>query len=169
MDIFFRAISALVLFLFLFLFLFAIESFGRELQLTFKDQLGVWIDKTTKHPFLGVFTGATATAIVQSSSAEGFVHEGEKLIAVKLKSGEIIKREYLFAQFPQKISTELGIKLGCEINEQNLYIVNSMGQTSVPGVFAAGDCMIRAQSVLAACASGQLAGAAMNMEILHNK
>lgn len=57
------AASALVL------FLFAIDSFARELQLTFKDQAREIINKTTTIPILGLITGAIITAIVQSSSA----------------------------------------------------------------------------------------------------
>lgn len=48
-----------------------------------------------------------------------------------------------------------------------LYKVNEMSQTTQPGIYAAGDITHLRQSVLTACAIGQLAGAAMNFEILN--
>jgi phosphate:Na+ symporter len=53
----------------LILFLFAIESFGRELEHTFKDKLSPLIQKATRNKFYSLITGAIATGVVQSSSA----------------------------------------------------------------------------------------------------
>lgn len=96
-----------------------------------------------------------------------FLHVGNKLTGIKLASGKIVERNYLFFRPQQKLSSEIGIKLGCELTETGLYKVNEMGQTSQPGIYAAGDITHLRQSVLAACSLGQFAGAAMNFEILN--
>lgn len=104
---------------------------------------------------------------VYREKIDSFIHVGEKLKAVKLVSGEIVERSYLFYRPEQKLSSDLGVKLGCELTEMGHYKVNDMGLTSVPGVFAAGDDMTGMQSVVIACAAGSKAGAMMNFEILH--
>lgn len=111
---------------------------------------------------LASFPGAK----VYNHKIEAFLKVRTKLVGVKLSNGEVIKRDYLFMKFEQKLSSELGIKLGCEITEHGHYKINEMGETTVPGIFAAGDCASPKQSVLMACASGQMAGAAMNAKIL---
>jgi phosphate:Na+ symporter len=63
-------INALVaIFTALVLFLFAIESFGKELEHTFKDKLRPWIQKATQNSFLSLLTGTLVTGLIQSSSA----------------------------------------------------------------------------------------------------
>lgn len=111
---------------------------------------------------LASFPGAT----VYNQKIDSFVRMGTKLIGVKLANGEVIKRDYLFMKFAQTLTSDLGTKLGCELTEHGHYKINEMGQTSVPGVFAAGDCATPKQSVLMSCALGQTAGAAMNAIIL---
>lgn len=105
---------------------------------------------------------------VYTSQIESFIHEGEKLKGVKLVSGEIIERSYLFYRPDQKLSCDIGIQLGCELTEMGHYKVNEFGFTTVPGVWAAGDDMTGMQSVVIACAAGSKAGAMINFEILHD-
>lgn len=104
---------------------------------------------------------------VYTDKIESFIYEGEKMKAVKLITGEIVKRSYLFYRPDQKLSSDLGVKLGCELTEMGHYKVSDIGLTTQPGVFAAGDNMIPMQSVIIACAAGSKAAAMMNYEILH--
>lgn len=104
---------------------------------------------------------------VYTDKIESFIYEEEKLRAVKLASGEIVERSYLFYRPEQKLSSDLGVKLGCQLTEMGHYKVSDIGLTTQPGVFAAGDDMTGMQSVVIACANGSKAGAMMNYEILH--
>lgn len=104
---------------------------------------------------------------IYTDKIASLIHEGENLKAVKLVTGEIVERSYLFYRPDQKLSSDLGVKLGCELTEMGHYKVTEFGLTTQPGVFAAGDDMTLMQSVLIACASGSKAGAMMNSEILH--
>lgn len=103
---------------------------------------------------------------IYSEKIEAFIHEGDKLIGVKLVTGEIVKRSYLFYRPEQKLSSDVGVKLGCELTEMGHYKVNEFGFTTEPGVWAAGDDMTGMQSVVIACAAGSKAGAMINFEIL---
>lgn len=104
-----------------------------------------------------------------SEKIEAFIREGTQLKGIKLSSGEIIERDYGFSKFDQKLSMDVGIKLGCELTPLGHYKVNDFGETTVKGVFAAGDCAVMRQSVLTACSSAQLAASMMNMEILSGR
>lgn len=106
---------------------------------------------------------------IYTDKIHSFIYEGEKLTAVKLVTGEIVPRNYLFYRPDQKLSSNLGEKLGCELTEMGHYKVTEMGLTTEPGVFAAGDDMTGMQSVVIACANGSKAAAMMNFEILQDR
>ncbi len=103
---------------------------------------------------------------IHKDKIDSFIYEGEKMKAVKLVTGEIIERSYLFYRPEQKLSSDLGVKLGCELTEFGHYKVSDIGLTTQPGVYAAGDNMTGMQSVINSCAAGSKAGAMMNAEIL---
>lgn len=57
-------------------------------------------------------------------------------------------------------------KLGCERDENGLINVDHFQKTSVPGVFAVGDCTTLFRALSAAIASGNKAGAVVNKELI---
>lgn len=105
---------------------------------------------------------------IYESKIKSLKHSGENLEAVVLEDGQSISRDYLFyaAPMPFELKSDLGTKLGCERNEFGLYKANDMGETSVKGVFAAGDNMSFVHSVLLACASGTKASFTVIKELL---
>jgi thioredoxin reductase len=88
---------------------------------------------------------------------------------VELEDGKTVPINGLVIRPPQRLSTDLGVKLGCELTETGHYKVDSESMTNVPGVYAAGDVVDPRQSVLNACAYGQKAGAFMNFAILRER
>lgn len=105
---------------------------------------------------------------VYANKIETLIYDGDKLKGIKLQNGEVIERRILFVRALPQLTTDIGIKLGCELTELGLYKVDEFGLTSEPGIYAAGDIATPMQSVLKACSMGQMAGAAMNAEILNN-
>ncbi|MDO9181002.1 MAG: NAD(P)/FAD-dependent oxidoreductase [Bacteriovorax sp.] len=103
---------------------------------------------------------------VYTDKIDSFIYEAEKLKAVKLVTGEVVERSYLFYRPDQKLSTGLGVKLGCELTDMGHYKITDFGLTTQPDVFAAGDDMTVMQSVVFACAAGSKAGAMINFEVL---
>lgn len=63
----------------------------------------------------------------------------EKVEAVLLKSGEEIPLEGVFVAIGHIPLSALAEKLGCELDEHKQIKINRNSETSIPGVFAAGD------------------------------
>lgn len=73
--------------------------------------------------------------------------------------------EATYAALPFKQHSDIPELLGCELNEQGYIQVDMMGKTTVEGAFACGDNTTRIRSVANAVASGNMAGAIINMEL----
>lgn len=97
---------------------------------------------------------------------ESLEHENGniKQIIFKNKSKTEVKAIYFKAPFEQHCP--LPEALGCELTEQGLLQVDAFQKTTIPGVFASGDCHIQARSVAMAISSGSFAGAMINKEII---
>lgn len=75
------------------------------------------------------------------------------LAAVQLEDGSEVPREVLFVRPPQR-QTELVQSLGVALDEQGFVRVNEHRETSVPGIFAAGDLTTLLQGALMAASAG---------------
>lgn len=96
------------------------------------------------------------------------VHEGTNLKNVVLDDERIISRDKIFLtpKIPYLMKSDLGDILGCEKTEFGVLKVSQRNETTVPGVFAAGDIMGMAHTVLLSAAAGNMAGAAAISSIL---
>ncbi len=101
----------------------------------------------------------------------GFVLEGERLKSVSLENGKTVERDTLFLRpsFPFRLKSQIGETLGCEKTEFGFYKVGERGATTVDGVFACGDNISPAHSVLLAAASGMMAATGVVFELLNEK
>jgi thioredoxin reductase len=94
-------------------------------------------------------------------------HEDGRLVGVHA-GGRLVERTGLLVGSlqPYQPKSRLGELLGCARNDLGHYRVGEGNRTTVKGVYAAGDNMSPMQSVLAACAAGQVAGASAAMDLL---
>lgn len=93
-------------------------------------------------------------------------HNGEKLTGVELEDGSVIPRSVLFLRPVMRPKSDIGEKLGCQLNEFGLYQVDSTGRSTEKGIFVAGDLNDIRQSVVIASASGATTAIAVNLELL---
>ena len=77
--------------------------------------------------------------------------------------------EATYAPLPFTQHSDIPEILGCELNEQGYIQVDMMQKTSIEGVFACGDNCSRMRSVANAVASGNIAGAVVNMELTNEQ
>ncbi|CAI2765943.1 NAD(P)/FAD-dependent oxidoreductase [Flavobacterium collinsii] len=85
-------------------------------------------------------------------------------IVFKNQSKIEVKAIYFRSPFEQHCP--LPGSLGCELTEHGLLKVDALQKTTIPGVFASGDCHIQARSVAMAVSSGSFAGASINKELI---
>ncbi len=105
--------------------------------------------------------------IVETEVAE-LEHSKGKLQSVLLKTGSKIPIEALYARVPFIQHSNIPEKLGCEITEHGHLKVDHFQKTTVQNVFACGDNASQLRSVANAVASGNIAGALANRELIEN-
>jgi thioredoxin reductase len=86
-------------------------------------------------------------------------------VLLHFADGRSESRRALFLRPPFSIGSPLPRVLGCEATETGTLRIGADHQTSVAGVYAAGDCAGPVHQVLTAAASGQQAAMALNREL----
>lgn len=87
------------------------------------------------------------------------------LEAVELATGDRTACDALFTQ-PAQRQIDLVRALGVELDDDGYVKVDPMKrETSIPGIYAAGDLLTRAQSAILAAAAGMQAAAMLNVEL----
>jgi thioredoxin reductase len=91
--------------------------------------------------------------------------DGGRLTAVRLAGGRVLERDALFFIIEMRPRTELAAQLGCELREDGTVVVGEDQQTTVDGVYAAGNCTNSAALIPVAAAEGVKAAVAINMRL----
>lgn len=107
--------------------------------------------------------------MVREERVERLVTSNGGLGAVQLEGGELIARDGLFVAPKQELRSDLPQRLGCPLTDDGRIEAGVAGRTPVPRVFVAGDAGPGMQSVVSAMASGMLAGAALNHDLLEEE
>ena len=94
------------------------------------------------------------------------VREGDKLLGVCLENNSLIPVDKMFVNHGFRINGELLAQLGCRCSRKGAAITNRKQQTSVPGVYAAGDATIDIHFVVVAAAEGAKAAVAIHNELM---
>jgi thioredoxin reductase len=79
-----------------------------------------------------------------------------------LEGGDPVERDAVFIQPALTPASEIAAALGAELTDVGTVAVDPAGETSVPGLYAAGDLATPVQSVAVATASGARAAYALN-------
>lgn len=93
------------------------------------------------------------------------LHNNGQLQALVFADGSTASLPTLYARPPFEQHCAVPQQLGCVLNETGLLQTDNFFQTSVPGVYAAGDCMSPMRAVANAVAGGLSAGAFINKEL----
>ena len=93
-------------------------------------------------------------------NAVRFLGERGDLQGVELDGGEVLPASMVMFSVAHQPRTELAEALGCLLDDEGYVAVDGQGETSVPGVYAAGDLTPGLQLSMVAAASGVTAGVA---------
>jgi thioredoxin reductase len=96
------------------------------------------------------------------------LHTDGQLTSLRLADGRHLPLPVLYASPtpPWHQASTLPAQLGCAFTEQGLLRVNEQYETTVPGVFAAGDCCTPLHQLAAAIAAGNMAGAMLSRQLI---
>jgi thioredoxin reductase len=118
----------------------------------FNDEQMSWINKFS-------------IPVVETGLKELYHREGY-LYAVALQDGRQVAVSALFTKTDWKQASSLAGELGCALDEQGYIITDDTNQTTVAGVYAAGDNSGKFRSLSTAVAAGTLAGAFINRSLV---
>ena len=96
-------------------------------------------------------------------------HKNGYIKNVIFKDGSKTDFSAVYAHIPFKLHSDIPESLGCELTEQGYIKVDNVQKTTVNGIYACGDNSTMMRSVASAVASGNLAGAMVNMELTQDK
>jgi thioredoxin reductase len=91
--------------------------------------------------------------------------QDDRLSAVVLEDGRRFPCRGLFFSIGHKPRNELAVGLGCEITDEGYVVVNEHYETTVPGVYAAGDITTLEEAVADAVAEGLIAATNISLSL----
>lgn len=103
---------------------------------------------------------------VVETEVRKIAHENGYVNAIHLKGGDAVPLKAIYARPALVQHCTIPEALGCELTEQNLLKVDMFQRTTIPGVYGAGDSTVMMRAVSAAVASGGLAAASINKELI---
>ena len=103
--------------------------------------------------------------IVETDIAE-IEHKSGYLKNLVFKDGKRMVFDAVYAAIPFVQHSDIPVTLGCELAESGHIKVDQFQKTTVEGIYACGDNSTGMRSVANAVASGNLAGAMLNMELV---
>lgn len=95
---------------------------------------------------------------VRTDQAVALVGAPGALEGVRLVSGGVLPAEQVFFSLRHRPASDLAEQLGCHFTDEGCVEVDDRGETSVPGVYAAGDMTPGVQLLQVAAAKGAVAG-----------
>jgi thioredoxin reductase len=102
---------------------------------------------------------------LESAPVSRLVAQGGRLTAVELANGKQVARDVLFAH-PEQRQVELVRATGVEFDDDGYVRIDPMkSETSVPGIYAAGDLTTRMQGAILAAAAGTRAATMINLDL----
>jgi thioredoxin reductase len=109
---------------------------------------------------------ARAIGVVEGDVARVVV-EGDRLRGVELGDGRFVARDALFV--PPRFVPNNGVlvELGCDLDENGWVVTDPNGQTTVPGVWVAGNVTNPRAQVITAAGEGSAAAIAVNADLVN--
>lgn len=93
-------------------------------------------------------------------------HKNGEIQHIVFSDGNTSPLAALYARLPFRQHCDIPEQLGCEMTEHGFIKINDFKQTSISGIYAAGDNTSMMRAVSAAVAAGGMAGAMINRDII---
>jgi thioredoxin reductase len=103
--------------------------------------------------------------LVQTPAPVRMVGRRGELEGLELADGSVVPGSLLFFSVAHEPRTDLARALGCAVDDDGYLVIDETGETTVAGVYAAGDVVPGLQLVQVAAAKGTVAGIAAAMSL----
>lgn len=107
--------------------------------------------------------------LVDEKQVSGLDREGDRLRAIRFADGSELARQGIFLPTRAVPEPSLVRKLGCALTEASYIQADEFGQTTVPGVFAAGDIVGMPHSVAIAMGRATMAAFKLNADLTNER
>ncbi|MFD2556530.1 NAD(P)/FAD-dependent oxidoreductase [Sphingobacterium tabacisoli] len=104
-----------------------------------------------------------------TKEVQEIIHQNGQINALLFSDGTVENFEAVYAAVPFIQHSTIPEQLGCVLNETGYLQTNSFQETSVEGIFAAGDCAGMMRSVAYAVSTGNIAGAMLNHQLVQEE
>ena len=113
--------------------------------------------------------GLVARAIgVVEGNVEQLVIDHDRLRGVQMDDGCVVPRDALFVPPRFVPNSELLVDLGCDVDHDGWVVADTVGRTSVPGVWAAGNVIDPRAQVITAAGAGSATAIALNADLVED-
>ncbi|MCH8686750.1 NAD(P)/FAD-dependent oxidoreductase [Pedomonas mirosovicensis] len=112
---------------------------------------------------------ANRGVLIEETPVAGLEGEAPQLSGIRLTDGRLAPIRALFVAAPVRMTSPLAEQLGCAFDETpvgTLIRTDESKQTSIPGVYAAGDAANPRAAITVAAADGVVAGASLHMGLV---
>lgn len=103
---------------------------------------------------------------LEETPLAALLHTGPQLEGIRLADGRRWPLGVLYAGRPWQQASDLSAQLGCALDERNLLQVDALNQTTVPGVYAAGDNCSPMHQLAHAIGTGNRVGAELSRRLI---
>ena len=131
-----------------------------------------WTDDLVYFTAPGLLTTAERTQLqaraigVVEAAIDQLVIDDDKLVGLQLDDGRVVPRDALFVPPRFVANHDLLTGLGCRTDDNGWVTTDPAGQTSVPGVWAAGNVVDPRAQVITAAGAGSAAAIALNGDLV---
>ncbi len=122
--------------------------------------------------FLDEATSAALEArgvVIEEEEVAAIAGEAGHLAGIQLRDGRMVELDAVFTGVPTRMASPLPAALGCALDDSPLgpiIRIDAIMETTVPGVYAAGDAARAPSSIAGAVAGGYLAGVAAHRSLV---
>jgi thioredoxin reductase len=108
---------------------------------------------------------ARAIGVVEGT-IDSLLVDDDRLVGVQLHDGCVVPRDALFVPPRFVANHDVLIGLGCRTDDEGWVTTDATGQTSVPGVWAAGNVVDPRAQIITAAGAGSAAAIALNADLV---
>ena len=110
---------------------------------------------------------ARAIGVVEGTVTR-LVVDNDRLRGIELDGGKFIARSAVFVRPRFVPNSDLGVDVGCAVDDNGFVVADAAGRTTVPGVWVAGNAANPRAQVITAAGEGSSAAIALNADLVED-